>query len=247
VVEDPPPGVPSVNFEPIEPVRAHEYVAEQLRHHIALGIVPVGSSLPTERELAQMFKVGRTTIQAALRMLESDHLIETRRGRGGGTFVVEPVRDRASHERLLLELRLSAAKIEDAVRFRRILEEGAVAEAARVADEDGIKALRALSAQMKQTLDARQFHHLDTEFHIRLAKATGIAHLRDAVEQIRVTLNQAIWAQPGSTLWHERINAEHDKIIAAIAASDPVAAISAMSEHLSHTEAGVRSLIASLT
>src|SRR5689334_22566736 len=54
---------PSVTFTPIEPLRAHEYVAEQLRHHIVLGLIPVGAALPTERELAGMLQVGRNTIK----------------------------------------------------------------------------------------------------------------------------------------------------------------------------------------
>lgn len=236
----------AVNFEPIEPARAHEYVAEQLRHHIALGLVPVGRSLPAERELARMFRVGRTTIQAALRLLESDHLIATRRGRGGGTFVLEPVKDTASHERLLLELRLAADKIEGAVRYRRILEQGAVAEAARVADASGVETLREISRRMIGTTDVLQYHHLDTEFHICIAQVTGIGLLREAVEQTRLALNQAIWAQPGSNLWHDRINSEHEKIIDAIEASDVDNAVRAMGDHLAHTEAGIRSLIASL-
>src|SRR4051794_39670314 len=77
----------SVAFEPIEQPRAHEYVAEQLRRQIGLHVVPVGGALPTERELSAMFGVGRATVQAAVRLLEAERLVETRRGRHGGTFV----------------------------------------------------------------------------------------------------------------------------------------------------------------
>lgn len=232
-----------MNLVPVEPLRAHEYVAEQLRHHIQLGILPAGSALPAERDLAQILRVGRNTIQSALRILESENLIETRRGRAGGTYVLEPTMEGAHHERLLLELRLARDEIENATRFRRILEEGAAAEAARTADSDSIAALRALVERMRTTDDPLQFHYLDTELHISIAKATGIKHLTDAVQRTRLALNQAILAQPGSPQWHDRINGEHAAIVEAIFQSDPVRAARAMGEHLAPTEAGIRVLL----
>src|SRR5256885_13158905 len=73
-----------VRFERIQQLRAHEYVAEQIRRHISLRLIKPGESLPAERELAVMFGVGRPTIQNALRMLEAGGLVEARRGRSGG-------------------------------------------------------------------------------------------------------------------------------------------------------------------
>ena len=72
-----------VEFEPIQQLRAHEYVAEQIRRHIALRLIRPGESLPSERELATLFGVGRPTIQQAMGLLEADHLVEARRGRRG--------------------------------------------------------------------------------------------------------------------------------------------------------------------
>ena len=62
---------PPVSFDPIQQLRAHEYVAEQIRRHIALRLVGPGEALPSERELAAMFGVGRPTIQHAMRLLET--------------------------------------------------------------------------------------------------------------------------------------------------------------------------------
>lgn len=239
--------VAEVRFDPIEQLRAHDYVAEQLRHHIGLGLIPFGATLPPERNLAQMFGVGRSTIQAALRLLESERLIESRRGRGGGTFVIEPSRDKASEERRLLDLRLAAEEIEDALRFRRVLEEGAAAEAAAHAEAEDIANLRAISEKMEECTDVFEFHHLDTEFHVALGRASRIELLRDAIERSRLLLNKAILAQPGSDAWHSRINREHDRIIDAIAAGNSRKAANAIDVHLRRTESGVRALIATIT
>ena len=55
-----------LRFERIQQLRAHEYVAEQIRRHISLRLIKPGEALPAERELAGMFGVGRPTIQHAL-------------------------------------------------------------------------------------------------------------------------------------------------------------------------------------
>ncbi|MBS1678926.1 MAG: FadR family transcriptional regulator [Actinobacteria bacterium] len=236
-----------VPFAPIEQLRAHEYVAEQLRHHIGLGLIPFGTSLPPERDLARMFGVGRSTIQSALRLLEAENLIESRRGRGGGTFVIEPSRDKATEERMLLDVRLAAEEIDDALRFRRIVEEGAAAEAAAHATAEDLANLRAISDRMAACTDEFEFHRLDTDFHVTLARASHSDLLREAVERSRLALNQALLAQPGSDAWHSRINGEHERIIKAVGDKNPKRAVRAMDVHLQRTESGIRSLIATMS
>jgi DNA-binding GntR family transcriptional regulator len=88
--EQPPePARERLRFARVEQPRAHEFVAEQLRREIALGIIQPGSRLPSERDLAQLFGVSRITVQQAVNLLESEGLVWARRGRGGGTFVTD--------------------------------------------------------------------------------------------------------------------------------------------------------------
>ena len=82
-----------IRFDRLQQPKAHEYVAEQIRRHIALRLIAPGESLPSERRLAAMFGVGRPTVQLALKELAADRLVATRRGRRGGTFVSEPAED----------------------------------------------------------------------------------------------------------------------------------------------------------
>ena len=82
------PPVQKPIFRPLEQLRAHELVADQIRRQIALRLVSPGQSLPPERELARLFGVGRATVQQAIELLEHEQLLESRRGRSGGTFVI---------------------------------------------------------------------------------------------------------------------------------------------------------------
>lgn len=235
-----------VAYERIEPLRAHEYVAEQLRRHIGLGIVAAGEAFPPERELAQRFGVGRATIQHALRLLEADRLVQSRRGRHGGTFVVAPQRDEQGLQRLLLELRLSKDQVADALVYRRVMEETTARLAAQVATAPEIDAIAAAQESMRDSPDDTDFHRRDTEFHLLVARASHNALLYEGVERARLLLNTAIFAQPESELWHERIARGHDAILGAIRAHDPKRATRAMAAHLEQTEQSIRAFLAAL-
>jgi GntR family transcriptional regulator, transcriptional repressor for pyruvate dehydrogenase complex len=236
----------SASFEPIAQLRAHEYVAEQLRRHIGLGLVAAGEAFPPERELARMFGVGRATIQHALRLLEADRLVESRRGRSGGTFVVGPPRDEHGIARLLLDLRLNRDKIDEALVFRSVVELAAVQLAAEHASADELEAIAESTRAMRDAESELEFHRHDTDFHLQIGRASGNALLAEGVERSRLLLNNAILAQPESEMWHGRIDREHDQILAALKARDRRRASRAMKIHLEHSEQGIRAVIAAL-
>ena len=120
-----------LRFAPVHQLRAHEYVADQVRRHIALRLIAPGESLPPERELAATFGVGRPTIQHALRLLEADRLIEARRGRHGGTFVSEPEEDTDAMDELLARVSRAREELEEVLAYRRVIEPRVAGEAAQ--------------------------------------------------------------------------------------------------------------------
>jgi GntR family transcriptional regulator len=58
----------------------HHQIAAELRGAIGGGQLPVGSSLPTEAELAQRYGVSRGTVRQAVDTLRSEGLISSRQG-----------------------------------------------------------------------------------------------------------------------------------------------------------------------
>src|SRR4051795_8834934 len=70
------------------PSRADE-ITDRLVTAIAIGEYLPGARLPVERDLAAALGVGRMTVRAALARLVERGLLETRRGRGGGSYVVD--------------------------------------------------------------------------------------------------------------------------------------------------------------
>lgn len=77
-----------VAFRPPQRRRLHEAVAEQLRDAILDGRFPAGGKLPPERELAGEFRVNRTSVREAIKVLEGLGLVRVRQGDG---VTVQPV------------------------------------------------------------------------------------------------------------------------------------------------------------
>src|SRR5207245_8945506 len=73
---------------PIMTADVVEETVGRLAQAIKLGVVAPGSRFPSERELADGLQVSRTTLREAIRTLEHVCYVKTRRGRSGGTFVV---------------------------------------------------------------------------------------------------------------------------------------------------------------
>jgi GntR family transcriptional regulator, transcriptional repressor for pyruvate dehydrogenase complex len=59
----------------------------RLGEAIGLGLLEVGARLPPEAELAARFDVAPVPLREALSILRQAGMLETRRGRGGGTLV----------------------------------------------------------------------------------------------------------------------------------------------------------------
>jgi GntR family transcriptional repressor for pyruvate dehydrogenase complex len=235
-----------VSFEPIEQLRAHEYVAEQLRRQIGLHLVPVGGALPAERELSAQFGVGRATVQAAVRLLEAERLVETRRGRNGGTFVIRQTGDGLAKDYLLVRLRRNRYQISEALVFRREIEPVAAALAAAHRSAAELEQIKVADQRAGDAQDDVAFMAYDTEFHLAVARAAHNRYIYDAIVQMRLVLNDAITALPETPKWKRRTVTEHAKIVDALEARTAEAAALAMERHAAWTQKSVEALLTAL-
>jgi len=233
-------------FAPVTPIRAHEYVAEQIRRHIKLRLVGPGEALPSERDLVQQFGVGRPTIQMALRLLEAEHLIEARRGRSGGTFVLAPIEDDDAHFELVGRILRRREEIEELLDFRDAVEPQIAAAAARARRRPDLDRLRSAVDALDAANDEAGYMRYDTELHLALGAATQNRFLAAAAEDVRRGLNDAISLLPESAIWHGRVAEEHHALLAAIAVRDDVAAAEVMHAHTAHSRQGVRALLTAI-
>lgn len=239
-------GMSEVRFERIRQVRAHEYVAEQIRRHIALRLIKPGEALPAERELAGMFGVGRPTIQHALRLLEATGLVEARRGRSGGTFITHPDQDSLAADDLIVRVMRQRKELEDLLLFRRLIEPAVARVAAGSRGGSDIEAMRRAIRGMEASTTEPDYMRHDTDFHLAIAHATGNAFLIRAIEEIRMLLNDAMTLLPESDAWHLRISSEHTALLDAMENQDADAAESLMQVHVANSEQGLRAVLAAI-
>jgi GntR family transcriptional regulator, transcriptional repressor for pyruvate dehydrogenase complex len=233
-------------FEPIHQLRAHEYVAEQIRRHIALRLIRPGDPLQSERELAVLFGVGRPTVQHALRLLEADRLVEARRGRHGGTFVCEPAEDDSAMEELMARLLRRRQEIDEALAYRRALEPRVAREAALTRRREDLQKMAGAITRMTHAASEPEYMRCDTEFHLAVAGATRNRFMVGAIEDVRMRLGDVISLLPESDVWHRRLAGEHEAIAAAIELRDADGAETAMETHVAASEQGVRAVLTAI-
>lgn len=236
----------ALRFERIHQLRAHEYVAEQIRRHIALRLIKPGEALPAERELAVMFGVGRPTIQHALRLLEAAGLVEARRGRTGGTFITGHDQDSPASDDLILRVMRERKELQDLLVYRRLIEPAVARLAATTRRGVDLSAMRRAIRGMRHATSEPDYMRHDTDFHLAVAGATCNAFLTRAIEEIRLRLNDAMTLLPESDAWHTRISGEHEALLEAIENCDGDTAETLMQEHVAISEQGLRAVLAAI-
>lgn len=144
-----------------------ELVAGTLRRMVVEGQLKDGDFLPNEAELMAHFGVSRPTLREAVRVLESERLVEVRRGSRTGARVRVPGPEVVARPAGLL-LELSGATIADLLTAKSAIEP----MAARLLAETGTTEAFDELEQMLEAL-ATVDHQSD-----RLAESTGAFHLR---------------------------------------------------------------------
>jgi GntR family transcriptional repressor for pyruvate dehydrogenase complex len=130
-----------------------EVVAERLRHQIARGELAIGQRLPPEDELTAVFGIARTTLREALRILESQGLLEIRRGRTGGPVVTMPKIDSLA-EGLAVTLQLQGTTAGDLDVARQLVEPRLAGRLALHHTADDLDALRAAAERASAAANA---------------------------------------------------------------------------------------------
>ena len=67
---------------PQDPLPLYKQISEYIKNKVATGEWPVNSRLPSQRALARMFRVNRSTLVTALDELVADGILENKRGSG---------------------------------------------------------------------------------------------------------------------------------------------------------------------
>ncbi|MFK0118349.1 FadR/GntR family transcriptional regulator [Streptomyces sp. NPDC090994] len=228
----------------LRPVRAgngFEEALEQILQVVRLGLVPAGGRLPPERELAERLGISRVTLREVLRVLHDQGLVEARRGRYGGTFVL-PRPDTGGEDEL--RRRVAEVDIEDVLRFREVLEVGA----AGLCAAHGLAGERAerLRAALARTHDAplAEYRRVDTLLHLTLAELSGSPSLAGQYAAVRASVNGLLDCIPLLVRNLEHSQQQHTALVTAVLDGDADGARAVMREHCAGTAALLRGFLA---
>ncbi|MFI8534507.1 FadR/GntR family transcriptional regulator [Streptomyces aquilus] len=230
----------------LRPVRAgngFEEALEQILQVVRLGLVPGGERLPAERDLAERLGISRVTLREVLKVLQDQGLVESRRGRYGGTFVLPRATagDLGEGE---LRRRIAEVDIEDVLRFREVLEVGA----AGLCAAHGLTAEQAdrLREALARTQDAplTEYRRLDTLLHLTLAELCGSPTLTAQYAAVRATVNDLLDCIPLLVRNLEHSQRQHSALVEAVLDGDADGAREMMREHCGGTAALLRGFLA---
>jgi GntR family transcriptional repressor for pyruvate dehydrogenase complex len=223
----------------IRKTRIYEEVVSQIHDLMREGRFKAGDQLPSERELAETFKVSRTSVREALRALEAQGLIVSRTG--AGNFIAElPVESLvAPLANLLLEEKDALA---DIFEMRKLIEPHIAALAAERATKADIERMsKILEKQREAVARGETGVDADAELHYAIGRATQNHALETLVSGVMEVLSHS---REESLQTQDRRKASieaHRKIVAAIAEQDQAKARQAMLRHIESVEENVLS------
>jgi GntR family transcriptional repressor for pyruvate dehydrogenase complex len=217
-----------------------ESVAQQLADAIHLGLLAPGEHLPSESSLAAQLGVSTVTLRDALASLRTQGLVETRRGRHGGTFVCGPAA--ASTARLRTRLReLSVVELRDLGDECTAVAGAAARLAARRAGADEVAALRRFADTLGRARSIGERARANSRFSIEMALAARSERLTRAELRLQAEAGELLWLPTPAPLDAKAVARDLRSIADAVAAEDADRARSLVERR---TELNVRWLVA---
>ncbi|PKB67843.1 MAG: hypothetical protein BZY81_03680 [SAR202 cluster bacterium Io17-Chloro-G4] len=214
--------------------RLYEDIVQQFHSLIRQGVLQHGARLPSERMLAEQFNVSRSSVREAIRSLELQGLVVSRRG--SGTFInTEAIESVVA----LLASTLSTGNetMKEIFEVRHLLEPQIAAVAATRADQDEVQRLAdILEEQQQQLAQGETGVDADTAFHFALAAAThnsALVKVVSAVEDILRLSRDKSLQEPGRA---KRSLDSHRQILEKVRSGDAEGARTAMEYHLTSVE-----------
>jgi GntR family transcriptional repressor for pyruvate dehydrogenase complex len=226
-----------VLLEPVKRSRIYEHIVEQIRALIREGRWAPGDQIPPERELAERFRVSRTSVREALRALEMQGVIDSRQG--GGTFV-RIADTEALVPPLAAAIMRGRRELAEVLEVRELIEPGIARRAAAHATEQHIMQLENLLEEQRGCIEqGRAFVDQDTAFHYTLAKAADnhiLLRLHNLILDLLRESREGYLHVPDRPRMSLR---GHEAILAAVKAHDPEAAYAASLAHIVEVRDGI--------
>lgn len=194
-------------------------VGQQLADAIQLGLFAKGEQLPSESALASELGVSTLTLREALAALRDRGLVETRRGRNGGSFVCGPAPATAARVRARLR-ELSSVELRDLGDEWTAVSGTTARLAATRASDHQVDRLRALADELAESRSIGERTRANSRFSIELALAAQSERLTRAEVRLQGESGELLWTPASVPLVAGEVAADLHRIADAVAAED---------------------------
>jgi DNA-binding FadR family transcriptional regulator len=182
--------------------RLAEIIAASLRDDILTGKLKEGDSLPRQEDLFTQFRVSLPAVREAMRILETEGLVEVRRGNVGGAIVHLPTAERTA-QMIAMVLQTRAASPSDVSGALACIEPVCARLCAARPDRatEVVPALRAaIGAQQAELADASRYSANARRFHETLVERCGNETMILVIGAL-----ETIWSAHESAVWDEAV------------------------------------------
>lgn len=207
-------------------------IIDEFTSLIRSGQIKVNDKLPSERELAEQFGVGRSTLREALKSMTVMGLLEAKQGEG--TFVRNIDSD-SIKQQLQWSFYLNPAPIQELIELRELIELKTVKQAAANRSEIDLVKIAKTNEMMEQTINNYQeSKKYDAQFHMLIAEASGNKLIYNLLELTRLQLEEWFGIVLKDQANAQKTIEEHQAIFKAIENKDAQLAEKMMKIHLRH-------------
>jgi GntR family transcriptional repressor for pyruvate dehydrogenase complex len=157
-----------MSFKVIKRESTLEVIVQQIKGQIKKGILKPGEKLPSERKLADLLGVSRSSIREAIQALAFSGYLEVNQGKG--TYILEMATKYDEIANFFSEFSNYSL---DYLMEARIMLEGEFARLAALnASQEEIDVIEKVFNEIAKSKDLNSFVVKDLEFHLTIAKAT---------------------------------------------------------------------------
>jgi DNA-binding FadR family transcriptional regulator len=203
-----------------------EAVVRRVGSAIALGLLGDGEQLPAETELATMLNVSTVTLREALADLRKLGLVETRRGRGGGSLV------HARDDALADLAELGTTDLRELGDVHGAIASAAARLAASRASPHEITRLRDIVDRLAGADSVPDQRRIDGRFYVEVAACAQSVRLTMQEMELHLELGQLPWPPADAPRLLGTIVASHRAVVDAIEARDTARARAITEQHV---------------
>ena len=224
-----PSRLQSAVFQPIGDAGRAALVERRIAEAITGGVLAPGTKLPAESELAKLFGVAPVTARESLQSLRDRRLVVTRRGRNGGSFVVETANAAEFGTRALRDM--SRVALRDLAAHYLAVTGACVALAAQRADPTEIMHIRSRLDRFTGN-DPLVWRRLADDAHLEISALSQSARLTREQMRLQAEFSPFLALVDASETDRDRSRSQLLALLDAVSEADSAAATSLVRESI---------------